>query len=159
MRSGGCGLSIGFDPLVGSYNIPFGLRVGGVLDVGALGWRFGDVVGRHEVLRTVFPEVDGVPFSWWCQWNRRWVRLDFGVVDGFEGLESAANGGFDLVSGFRFGVQLLAVSEVEHVLVVVVHHIAEMGIRLRCWRRIWWGVWGAGGGVGAGVGAVGGAGG
>ena len=42
-------------------------------------------------------------------------------------MESAANGGFDLVSEFPVWVRLLAVSEVEHVLVVVVHHIAGDG--------------------------------
>ncbi|WP_285574905.1 phosphopantetheine-binding protein, partial [Streptomyces sp. RTGN2] len=44
-----------------TYNVPLTLTLDGPLDVGALGLAWGDVVGRHEVLRTVFPEVGGVP--------------------------------------------------------------------------------------------------
>ncbi|WP_285570858.1 condensation domain-containing protein, partial [Streptomyces sp. RTGN2] len=44
-----------------TYNVPLALHLDGPLDVGALGLAWGDVVGRHEVLRTVFPEVGGVP--------------------------------------------------------------------------------------------------
>ena len=63
-----------FDPSVGSYNIPFGLRVGGVLDVGALELAFGDVVGRHErCCGRCSRRLMGCRSSWWCRWSRRWV--------------------------------------------------------------------------------------
>ena len=45
----------------GVYSIPLALRLEGDLDAGALGAALADVAGRHEPLRTVFPEADGVP--------------------------------------------------------------------------------------------------
>ncbi|MEC3955095.1 amino acid adenylation domain-containing protein [Nocardia sp. CDC153] len=44
-------------------NIPFAMRVDGPLDIAALTAALGDVVARHEALRTVFPEDGGVPYQ------------------------------------------------------------------------------------------------
>src|SRR6185295_4967342 len=51
------------------YNIPAALRLSGPLDAAALERALGELVRRHESLRTTFTEVDGVaaqviaPFS------------------------------------------------------------------------------------------------
>src|SRR5205814_371047 len=42
-----------------TYNVPLAARLRGELDRGALEAALGDVVDRHESLRTVYPEVDG----------------------------------------------------------------------------------------------------
>src|SRR3712207_2928716 len=43
------------------YNIPVAWRLGGVLDESALERSLGEIVRRHEALRTVFAEVDESP--------------------------------------------------------------------------------------------------
>ncbi|WP_415640964.1 amino acid adenylation domain-containing protein, partial [Skermania piniformis] len=48
-----------FDPESVAYNVPFVVRLTGALDVVALQAAVADVVSRHEVLRTVYPEFDG----------------------------------------------------------------------------------------------------
>ncbi|HEX2091228.1 MAG TPA: condensation domain-containing protein, partial [Longimicrobiaceae bacterium] len=47
------------DPGNPTYNMPFPLRLRGALDTGALERALSEIVRRHEVLRTVFGEVDG----------------------------------------------------------------------------------------------------
>ncbi|NKZ11529.1 amino acid adenylation domain-containing protein [Mycolicibacterium septicum DSM 44393] len=111
------------------YNMPMMYRVTG-LDVDALRAALADVAARHESLRTVFPEVDGVP--------RQLVipadQADFGwqEVDAAgwpaerlaSAIDAAVRHPFDLNSEIPIWARLFRVSENEHVLVAVVHHIA-----------------------------------
>ncbi|MBL3164558.1 hypothetical protein ELO59_30515, partial [Klebsiella pneumoniae] len=46
-----------FEPESAAYNIPIAIRLSGALDVPALGQAIADLVARHEVLRTVYPET------------------------------------------------------------------------------------------------------
>ncbi len=43
------------------YNIPLAVRLGGTLDIAALGRALNEIVRRHETLRTTFEAVDGRP--------------------------------------------------------------------------------------------------
>ncbi|WP_156423181.1 condensation domain-containing protein, partial [Rhodococcus sp. KB6] len=67
-----------FDPGSNVDNIPVAIRLSGLLDVEALQAAVSDVVGRHEILRTVYPEVDGVGFQEVLSADR--VRLDLSPV-------------------------------------------------------------------------------
>ena len=110
-----------------AYNISLAMRLAGDLDVAALDAALADVAGRHESLRTVFPEVDGVPRQEILDPDAGRPRLAvFPVSEG--DLNGAVAGtveaGFDLAREVPWRVRLLRVSGQEHVLVLVVHHIA-----------------------------------
>ena len=86
------------------YNMAVALRLAGRLDVEALGAALGDVVGRHESLRTLFAAVEGVP----QQVVLPVERADFGwqVVDAIgwpgsrlaEAIDTAVRYSFDLAN-------------------------------------------------------------
>ena len=115
------------------YNMAVGLRLGGRLDVEALGAALADVVGRHESLRTLFPAVDGIPRQLVVPVER--ADLGWEVVDAAgwsvsqlsEAVGAAARDPFDLASQIPLRARLFRISGDEHVLVAVVHHIAADG--------------------------------
>ncbi|MFD4263997.1 amino acid adenylation domain-containing protein, partial [Streptomyces sp. NPDC058534] len=113
-----------------TYNMPVGLRLEGELDVAALGAALNDVVGRHEVLRTVFPVVDGEPYQEVLAASEvgdvlRVVRAAEGEVAGVVAEETGR--GFDLGVEVPLRALLVEVGVGVHVLVVVVHHVAGDG--------------------------------
>ena len=110
-----------------TYNVAVAVRLDGVLAVGALRAALVDVVARHEALRTVYPSVGGRP--WQRVLDPDAVSLDVSVVEASrEGLaqQVAAAGSypFDLSVQVPLRATVLVVGPDEHVLVVVVHHIA-----------------------------------
>ena len=52
-----------FEGGVATYNVPTALRICGALDAEALDAALDDVIARHESLRTIFSDIDGVPFQ------------------------------------------------------------------------------------------------
>ncbi|MGX1848694.1 amino acid adenylation domain-containing protein, partial [Streptomyces sp. NPDC055335] len=113
-----------------TYNIPIALRLEGALDVAALRAAFGDVLGRHEVLRTVFPVVDGEPYQQVLTVGElgevlRVARVAEGEVADLVAQETGH--GFDLGVEVPLRALLLEIGVDVHVLVVVVHHVAGDG--------------------------------
>ncbi|MGW0534029.1 non-ribosomal peptide synthetase [Streptomyces sp. NPDC003032] len=113
-----------------AYNIPVVLRLRGELDVAALRAALADVTARHEVLRTVYPEVDGAPRQRIMPPGA--LRLD--VVDGSgtddpaAALDRAARHVFDLMAEPPVRATLFTSPGTdEHVLLLLVHHIAGDG--------------------------------
>src|SRR5262245_25780562 len=52
-----------FEPADAAYNMHIVQRLSGRLDLDALRWALTEVVRRHDVLRTRFPDVDGQPVA------------------------------------------------------------------------------------------------
>ncbi|MFL1599726.1 amino acid adenylation domain-containing protein, partial [Gordonia amicalis] len=113
-----------FDASSGAYNIVAGLRLTGDLDTDALRAAFLDVVARHEILRTVFPSIDGEPVQSIESAELVDYRLDWAESTSSDELVEAAGVGFDVTREWPVRVRLLREAGDRHVLVVVVHHIA-----------------------------------
>ena len=114
----------------GSYAIPLAVRLSGELDAAALAAALNDVVGRHESLRTLFPERLGVPRQEIVPAAQAQVRLAVAsaTAAGLAGaLSEAAGRGFELSRELPLRGYLYALSEREHVLLLVLHHIAGDG--------------------------------
>ncbi|WP_431041734.1 amino acid adenylation domain-containing protein [Streptomyces sp. P1-3] len=113
-----------------AYNIPTVLRLKGVMDAGALNAALRDVIARHEVLRTVFATADGEPYQQVLEMADLDWQLqvsDASPADLDAAVVRATAYAFDLSSDLPFHAELFTVSPDEHVLAVVVHHIAADG--------------------------------
>ncbi|MFE2077192.1 amino acid adenylation domain-containing protein, partial [Streptomyces misionensis] len=113
-----------------TYNIPLAVRLSGDLDQRALEAALADVVERHESLRTVFPAIDGVPCQRVLDPEKARPRLrttETGEHELPERLARAARHGFDLAAEPPLRAELFRLTAEEHVLLLVVHHIAGDG--------------------------------
>jgi len=123
-----------------TYNIPFLMRLHGVLDAAALEAALGDVVQRHESLRTIFTETQGVPQQVVLEGERARPPFVHQAVDatGLPNALAAATGYcFDLRSELPLRAWLLRLGEDEHVFAVTIHHIASDGWSLvPLWRDL-----------------------
>ncbi|OZE92056.1 non-ribosomal peptide synthetase [Rhodococcoides fascians] len=114
-------------------NIPVAIRLSGLLDRHALHVAVADVLARHESLRTVYPEVDGVGSQEVVPTRAVIPDLAPIPIDADElpaAIEETVLAGFDVTGRAPFRASLFEVSSTEHVLVFVVHHIAADGYSL-----------------------------
>ena len=115
------------------YNMATALRISGELDADALGAALADVVSRHESLRTMLPDIDGVPLQLVVPPER--ADLGWQVIDATawsadrlrEAIEEKARHSFDLTREIPLRAWLFRITDDEHLLVGVVHHIAADG--------------------------------
>ncbi len=114
----------------GVYNLPLAMRLTGHLNVAALEAALGDVADRHESLRTIFPETGGTPrqeILGGPAGRPALVIRQAAEEDVSTALAAEAGRGFDLRSEPPWRPVVLAVSPTEHVLMIVMHHIAGDG--------------------------------
>ncbi|WP_433607266.1 amino acid adenylation domain-containing protein [Dactylosporangium sp. CA-139114] len=113
-----------------TYNVVIHAEMRGDLDVTALGHALLDVLARHEALRTVFPDQDGLP--------RQEIVPMAGVVSPLRVLQHAphdidaaverlALSPFDLSREIPLRAVLIPRAPREHVLYLVMHHIVVDG--------------------------------
>ncbi len=113
------------------YNVPSAHRLQGALDRDALQAAFAQLVERQSVLRTVIGQHEGAPYQHVLE------KVDATLTcDDLRGLEGDAQEGelarrmqdeiarpFDLVRGPLFRARLFALSDDEHVLFFMAHHL------------------------------------
>ncbi|WP_406006001.1 non-ribosomal peptide synthase/polyketide synthase [Streptomyces sp. NBC_00637] len=110
-----------------TYTIPAAWRLTGTLDPQALAAALNDVAVRHESLRTVFPEHDGRAHQVVLDPSRVTVPVHHSRVTESElpgRLAAATAQGFALDRELPLRAHVFALGPEEHVLLLVLHHIA-----------------------------------
>ena len=115
------------------YHVPAILQLTGKLNTEALVYALKSIVDRHEVLRSVLREEKGVGYQV-INDNSKW-ELQF--EDGSalrknedelrEFIKQLVDEPFDLSEDYMLRAHLIKLSEDDHILVVILHHIASDG--------------------------------
>jgi amino acid adenylation domain-containing protein len=125
------------------FNMPYVYRLSGNLNVDALQNALGEIIRRHEALRTVFNNIDGRP----VQVIKEVSDSPLPVVDlpskPFGNLEQEAAGlileertqSFDLGVGPMLRTKLLRLTDKEYLLLVTMHHIISDHWSMQIFRR------------------------
>ncbi len=117
-----------------AYNEPKGFRIEGPLDLNSLQHALDEIVARHEVLRTTFAPGNGEP----VQCVHPGGTVDLSIVDlrthgperereAQQILREAIRRPFDLSADLMLRAVLLRLTDDEHILMLVTHHIASDG--------------------------------
>jgi amino acid adenylation domain-containing protein len=117
------------------YNIPMAWRLGGALDEAALERALGEIVRRHEALRTTFGVVDGSPVQVIAPFGGFALPVEDLSALGEADREAAAGRRaaeealrpFDLAAGPLFRAALLRLGAGDHVLLLSMHHVVGDG--------------------------------
>ncbi|MDT0444519.1 non-ribosomal peptide synthetase [Streptomyces johnsoniae] len=122
------------------YNVPLALRLTGDLDVPALRAAVADLIARHEPLRTVLPERGGAPVQRILDPRRTAPVLDPVDTDETglrELLDADRTYRFDLGTEPPLRANLYRLGPAEHLLSLVLHHVAVDGWSLApLWRDL-----------------------
>ncbi|MFI5660411.1 amino acid adenylation domain-containing protein [Streptomyces sp. NPDC051684] len=116
-----------------SYNLPMAVSLQGRLDVPALHSALGDVVARHESLRTVFRDTadrPGTPAQRVLSPGEGRPTLSVTPCTPDQVphvLRASAREGFDLTHDLPLRAELLLTGPEEHILLLTVHHVAADG--------------------------------
>jgi amino acid adenylation domain-containing protein len=126
------------EPGNAAYNLGVALGLSGRLDVDALAESLGEVLRRHEPLRTVYAEVEGEPVQVVlppAAGSADLERRELAASTLQEVIGAEVRRPFDLQRGPVARFLLLRLAGEEHVLVSTVHHIAADGWSLQVLLR------------------------
>ncbi|HWK05312.1 MAG TPA: amino acid adenylation domain-containing protein, partial [Puia sp.] len=132
-----------------AYLVPRAIRIKGELELNLIEGTFREIIRKHEILRTVFPVVEGIPYQ------RIFSTSDFGIsrvylsdligeqqkmaVDDYIRRQSRQK--FNLEQGPLLRVSILQLSAQEHILILCEHHLIldgwTQGILLREFIQIY----------------------
>jgi len=123
------------DQLEGSlqYHIPAVLHLKGNLNIEALANALQSIVNRHEVLRTIFLEEDGLAFQFINDTKSWGLQMINGSLyqprsnDLIQVIQQLIVAPFNLSKDYMLRGSLITLSEQEFVLVVTMHHVASDG--------------------------------
>lgn len=113
-----------------AYNLNRGARLRGPLDRSALLAAVGDIVSRHETLRTVVTEADGEPRQVILAAATHRPQIEFietSEAERADVVNRTANRPFDLMAEAPLRVLVASVGSHDHVVLLVSHHIAADG--------------------------------
>ncbi|MGW0328268.1 non-ribosomal peptide synthase/polyketide synthase [Nocardia sp. NPDC003183] len=119
-----------FDAESVADNIAAAIRLTGVIDYAAMNAAVAAVFARHEALRTRYPAVDGIPFQQVLDADQLTITLEpraIAPVDLGNRIRALAAVPFAVDSEPPVRLHLLHTGTDEHVLVLVLHHIAADG--------------------------------
>ncbi|MEV7597960.1 amino acid adenylation domain-containing protein [Kitasatospora sp. NPDC089797] len=117
----------------GTYHIPLAVRLTGPLDRAALAAAVGDVLARHESLRTVFAEADGLPSQLVLTVpeaelaGARLESVELPAAELTAALAAEAARPFRLSADVPLRARLFVLGAEDHALALTVHHIAADG--------------------------------
>ena len=117
------------------YNIPLGIRLSGPLDFEALQWTLTEILRRHEVLRTTYQVINSMPVQVIAPAEKILLPLvdltsladDVREAEGQRLAHEEAQRPFNLATDLMLRARLICLGSDDHVLVLVIHHIAGDG--------------------------------
>ena len=126
-----------------AYNVPLAVRLSGQLDIPSLQQALSEVSRRHQVLRTVFPSVDGRPLQKVLPAQPFALPVaDLGHLpqaareaEAHRLAALASNRTFSLASGPLWSVWLLQLDAADFVVLLTMHHIITDGWSMNLFIR------------------------
>ena len=123
------------DPANTAYNLPFAVRLTGILDLAVLELSFSEIVRRHEVLRTQFITIEGKPSQVIIPPQPLLLSvMNLETIPGVKQesevqrlLHDLAQQPFDLSQDSLMRIRVLRLNTAEHVVCLTLHHIIADG--------------------------------